>query len=142
MTESRTTRPVPIEDIDTRGYWEATRQHRFELPRCDGCGKFCFPPRPRCPACLSTNLSWTELSGRGTVYSFTVVCVPIVRGFEPPYAVAQVELAEQPGLRIITNIVDCDPNDVHIGMPVELTFEELDAGGAVPQFRPASADRE
>lgn len=139
MRNIQTQRPVPVEDADTRPYWEAARQHRLELPRCDDCGKFCFPPRPRCPACLSSALRWSKLSGRGTVYSYSVICVPIVRGLEPPYAVAQIELEEQAGLRLIANILDCDPNDVRIGMPVEVTFEDVEENFTLPQFRPASS---
>jgi uncharacterized OB-fold protein len=71
------------------------------------------------------------------VYSYTVIYAPIVRGFEPPYAVAQIELDEQPGLRMIANVVDCDPNDVRIGLPVTVTFDDLTADCTLPQFRPA-----
>lgn len=132
-------RPVPAEDLDTRPYWEAARRHRLELPRCEDCGRFFFPPRPRCSACLSTNVVWTGLSGRGTVYSFCIVCVPIVRGIEPPYVVAQIELVEQQGLRLVANVVDCHPNDVRAGIPVEVTFEDLGDDCSLPQFRPSGA---
>jgi uncharacterized protein len=137
MTES--VRPLPLPDWDTQPYWDAARGHRLEMPRCADCGRFCFPPRARCPSCLSTDLQWTELTGRGSVYSFTIVCVPMLRGFEPPYAVAQIELDDQPGLRMIANIVECDPNDIRIGMPVALAFEDVAEDCALPQFRPADA---
>jgi uncharacterized OB-fold protein len=130
-------RPLPVEDDDSYPYWQAAREHRLALPRCDDCGKICFPPRARCPACLSDRMTWDDMSGRGSVYSFCTVCVPVVRGVEPPYVVAQVELEEQAGLRVIANILDCPPSDVRIGMAVEVCFEDLDDDIALPQFRPA-----
>jgi uncharacterized protein len=134
MVES--TRAVPAEDDDTRPYWEAAHDHRLELQRCAGCGRLQFPPRPRCPGCLSTDLTWTEVSGRGHVYSFTIVYAPVVRGLEPPYAVAQVELDDQPGLCLVANIVNCDPEAVRVGMPVQVIFEDVDENCTLPQFTP------
>jgi len=129
-------RPVPVADDDSRPYWEAAREHRLELPQCGGCGSLLFPPRPRCPVCLSTDLTWAEVSGRGRVHSFTIIYVPVVRGLEPPYAVAQVELDEQPGLRLVANSVNCDPDAVSVEMPVQVTFEDLDDEYSLPQFAP------
>jgi uncharacterized OB-fold protein len=129
-----TERPLPIEDEDTRPYWEAAKRGRLELPRCNACGKFHFPPRPRCPTCLSPAISWTPVSGRGEVHSFTVIHVPVIRGFETPYAVAQIELAEQAGLLLTANIVDCPAREVRIGMGVEVIFEDC-GGVTLPQFR-------
>ena len=132
-------RPLPLEDDDTRLYWEAARAGRLELPRCDCCGEFCFPPRPRCPRCLSTALTWTALSGRGSVYSFCVVYQAPVEVTDVPYVVAQIELAEQAGLRLVANVVGCPPGDVIVGMPVEVEFERIDEDHTLPQFHPATA---
>jgi len=77
-----------------------------------------------------------EVSGRGTLYSFAVMHESYMRGFEPPYLIAQVELEEQPGLRLTANLVGCDPADAVIGMPVSVTFEDRGAGISVPQFQP------
>ena len=129
-------RPLPLEDFDSHPYWEAARLHQLMLPFCGVCERFGFPPRARCPQCLSADLSWRELSGHGTVYTFCIMYDSFVSGFEPPYVIAQVELAEQPDLLLTTNIVECPPEAVRIGMPVELTFEELTEGYTLPQFRP------
>lgn len=129
-------RPLPLADEDSRPYWEAAKQGRLELPRCQSCSKFHFPPRPRCPYCLSPQLEWSEVGGRGKVYSFTVIHVPIVRGFETPYAVAQVELVEQAGLRLMANILGIPASDVAIGMAVEVVFEDVGDAAVLPQFRP------
>ena len=134
MTES--TRVVPQPDLETAPYWEAAREHRLELPRCSGCSSFVFPPRPACPACNSDSMAWTEVSGRGAVYTFAVMHDKMVAGFDPPYVVAQVELEEQSSIRLQTNILDCEPSDVYIGMPVEVTFEDRAEGVSIPQFRP------
>jgi len=133
-----TQRPLPVEDEDSHPYWEAARARRLELPRCDCCGNYCFPPRPRCPRCLSTALTWTALTGRGKVYSFCVVYQAPLEALEVPYVVAQIELAEQPDLRLIANVIGCEPGQVFIDMPVELEFEELDSDYTLPQFRPAA----
>ena len=82
-------------------------------------------------------MEWVELSGRGTVFSYCVMHLPLVAGFAPPYVVAVIELQEQPGLRITTNILNCPIDGVRIGMAVTVTFEDREGGNAVPQFEPA-----
>ena len=77
------------------------------------------------------------MSGMGTVVSYCVMHLPLVAGFAPPYVVADVELTEQPGLRVTANILNCPIGDVHIGMPVKVTFEDRAAGVSLPQFEPA-----
>ena len=134
MTESR--KVVPHPDLDTAPYWDAAREHKLKIPKCSQCGTFVFPPRPVCPTCHGDSLKWTEVSGRGAVYTFTITHDKFVAGFEPPYVVAQVELEEQPGLRLQTNILECEVPDVHIGMPVEVTFEDRPENVSIPQFRP------
>jgi uncharacterized OB-fold protein len=81
-------------------------------------------------------MDWTELSGRGTVFSFCVVHQAAIAGFDPPYVVAEVELEEQSGLRLMSNIVDCDREDVYIGLLVEASFEHPAEDEALLQFRP------
>lgn len=128
-------RPAPLPDGESAPYWAAAKAHKLELPHCETCGRYAFPPRPLCPVCL-VKPAWSEVSGRGTVYTFTIMRDSFMKGFEPPYVVAEVELEEQPGLRLVTNIVDCDVADVHIGQPVEVTFEDRSGSVTVPQFRP------
>jgi hypothetical protein len=91
------------------------------------------PPLPVCPKCQGRDVRFEPVSGRGAVYSWTINRYPWSPGMPPPYVVAEVELVEQAGLRILTNIVDGDPNAVSIGMPVHVTFEQ--AGEAwIPVF--------
>ena len=129
-------RPLPVPDDLTRPYWQAAWEGRLELPRCAACGRWRFPPIATCDACGSPAFAWTPVSGQGNVYSFGVIHENFIKGFDPPYVVAQIELAEQPGLCIMANILDCPPRRVAIGMAVSVTFEQVSDTIRLPQFRP------
>jgi uncharacterized protein len=131
------TKPVPVPDETTAFYWEAARNGRLEIQRCAQCRSWRYPPTIACPNCQSEELVPTPVSGRGSVYSFTVVR----QAFDPayaaelPYVVALVELEEDAGVRILTNIVHAEPSTITVGMPVEVTFEDR-IGVALPMFQP------
>lgn len=129
-------RPRPVPDSETAPYWEAAREHELRMQRCPACARYVFPPRPRCPACLHQPMEWVRVSGRGTVRTFAIMRDTFMKAFPPPYAIAEVELEEQPGLAITTNIVECDVAAVRIGLPVEVTFEDRAPDVTIPQFRP------
>jgi uncharacterized OB-fold protein len=133
---------LPLPDPDSLGafFWEGAREGRLLIQRCSGCGTFIHYPRPVCRVCLSRDLAPQPVSGRGTVYSHTVMMQAFHPFFEDrvPYVLATVELVEQEGLRVMTNIVGCEPDHVRVGMPVEVTFEQLTADLTVPQVRPAA----
>jgi uncharacterized protein len=132
-------RPLPTPGALGRGFWDAAREHRLVVQRCDGCGALRHYPQPMCPSCHSTAWTWTPLSGRGTVYTFTVTHQPFHPAWADrvPYAVATVELDE--GVRMVTDLPPEDVDDVAIGRPVECFFEdhELDEATTftVPRFR-------
>jgi uncharacterized protein len=128
--------PAPVVLPETTEFWAATAMGRLLLRHCDDCGSVIWYPRPLCPDCGSLNTSWVEASGRGTVYTFTVVHRSQVPGYRDalPYVVAYVELAEGP--RVLTNIVDCEPDQVAIGMPVQVVFHDTGQSSAVFRFRP------
>jgi uncharacterized OB-fold protein len=130
-------RPRPEPDDVSRFFWDAAGEGRLMLQRCGRCTRFQYPPDVACVHCQGTTLVPTEVSGRGSVWSFTVVERLFHAGFAAslPYVVALVELEEQGGLRLLTNIVDVAPDRVVIGMPVEATFEDR-GEVSVPQFRP------
>ena len=134
MTSSA--KPLPQPDLDSRPYWDAARRHKLTLPRCQRCDHTSFPPRPRCSRCLSQELVWVEMSGRGVVHSFCVMHDDLIQGFQPPYVIAHVELEEQTGLLLTVNILDCPVDQVRIGMPVEVAFKEVTEEVSLPQFRP------
>lgn len=128
-------RPLPWPNPTTQPFFDAARAHRLELQRCPRDGFFYYP-RSRCPTCLGDDWSWEPVSGRGEVYAFTVDRA----GHDPmqasrmPLVIAAVGLAEGP--RMTANIVGCDPGDVHVGLAVEASYEDLDEITVV-HFRPA-----
>jgi uncharacterized protein len=129
--------PAPYQSPDNKEFWAATAEGRLLLRRCDDCRSFIWYPRPFCPTCGGLRTSWAEASGRGTVYTFTVVHRSVVPGYREavPYVVGYVELAEGP--RVMTNIVDVDPAEVSIGMPVSVVFTDTGEGSALYRFKPA-----
>jgi uncharacterized OB-fold protein len=103
--------------------------------RCQACGYWIHPPAPICPTCLSRDIATEVLSGRGVVHSFTVNEQNWNPTMPPPYVIALVELDEQPGLRLMTNIVNCRADDVRFEMPVRVVFEHHDDVW-IPLFEP------
>jgi len=130
-------RPLPRPSEHSRTFWDATAEGRFVIQTCD-CGEVIFYPRVNCPRCGSTELSDVDASGAGTVFTYTIARRPTHRSFADagPYIIAMVELDEGP--HVTTNIIDCDPDEVEIGMRVELTFADEVDGIALPLFRPTA----
>ncbi|MBW2419268.1 MAG: Zn-ribbon domain-containing OB-fold protein [Deltaproteobacteria bacterium] len=128
--------PPPLVDSTTLPWWQAAAEHRLVVQRCTDCDHARFPPAPVCPECRSGNSDWKELSGRGEVYTYTVVHRPIAAGQKLPYVVAVIALEDSGGLRIISNIVEVEPDALEIGMPVAVVWEDMSADLAVPRFRP------
>ncbi len=131
-------RPAP--DHLTAFFWEAALRHELAIQKCDGCGYFNHWPVPRCKKCWSTALSPTKVSGQATVYTFAVATQAFHPWFESrlPFVVAVIELAEQSGLKLVSNVIGCPVDDVHCGMAVEVTFEDVEEGFTLPMFRPAA----
>jgi uncharacterized OB-fold protein len=140
MPETKYAKPLPRIDEESKGYWEACKRRELVLQRCASCGTLRHYPRAVCPVCLSDAVEWRHAAGTGTVYTFTVTHQNQAPGFRDalPYVLAYVELDE--GVRLLTNIVDCPPDDVRIGMPVEVVFEDATAEIALPRFRPRRGD--
>ena len=132
------TGPLPLPSPETKPFWDSARRHELSLPFCRPCGAFFYYPRAACPRCLSSDLAWKTVSGRGTLHTFTVVHRG-QKGFPlgSPYVIAIVELEEGP--RMMTNLVGIapDPATIRIGMPVEVTFEDATPECSLPYFRPA-----
>lgn len=128
----------PRPTSESQVFWDACARHELVLQRCDACGQHWLPPANRCQHCWSDRWTWAEVSGRGHVHSFTVYH----RAYAPelvdqlPYVVAVVALEEGP--RLITNVVDCPPEDVRVDQPVEVTFTDIGEGVALHAFRPVS----
>ena len=129
--------PKPGIDWETRAYWEGCGRHELILQRCRSCGTLQHRPRALCVSCLSDEIEHFPASGRATVYSFTVTHQNQAPGFREalPYVLAYVELEE--GVRLLTNIVGCSPENVRIGLPVEVEYAQLEGDIAVPRFHPS-----
>jgi uncharacterized OB-fold protein len=132
--------PAPFVHPEIKAFWDATAEGRLMLPKCEDCQAVIWYPRPFCPKCSSLRIGWVQASGRGTVYSFTVnrrgtADLPEYRN-SGTYVLAYVELEEGP--RVMTNIVDCDPDSVRIGQAVTVVFHDTGQGTALPRFRPLS----
>lgn len=128
-------RLLPRTDGDSGFFWTSGADGRLRFLRCGDCGYIAHPPAPRCPMCLSGNLAPQPVSGRAVVHSYTVNHQQWIPGAEP-YVVALVTIEEQPDVRLTTNLVGVAPDQVHIGMPVEVTFEQHEEV-FLPLFRPA-----
>jgi hypothetical protein len=126
-------RPTPV----TAPFWEATRDHRLLLQRCQR-GHVFYYPRSHCPECLSNQLEWIEASGRGRLYSYTVARRPQSPEFaaDVPYIIAAITLDEGP--RMTSLLVEADPEKVAIEGRVEVAWDDLSNGLALPYFRPAA----
>jgi uncharacterized protein len=137
VTTAELPAPAPQVSPETETFWAATADGRLVLPRCRACGQTFWYPRGLCPHCGATEIEWLDASGQGTIYSFTV----IRRGEgayreATPYVLAYVELAEGP--RVLTNVVECEPDAVQVGQAVEVVFHATGEGPALPRFRPVT----
>jgi hypothetical protein len=130
-----TEHPVPIPPIiwDNMGYWEGINRHELVFQRCKECGTWRHPPRPVCPKCRSFEKEWAPSTGKGTVYSWVTYQESPHPGFKAPYSVVLLEMEE--GVRLVSNMVDIKPEEVSIGMPVEVVFEDIAEGLTLPKFR-------
>jgi len=123
----------PIENHDTKFFWEGVRDGKLLIQRCKTCGTLRHPPGPMCPSCQSLDWDTVASSGKGTVYSFVVMHHPQIPPFEYPNSILLVELEE--GTRLVSQVVDSDAADVVIGAPVEVVFREVEEGFTLPLFR-------
>jgi uncharacterized protein len=135
--EKNYAKPLPHLDEENRPWWEALKRHELYLQKCRDCAAIRYYPRAQCPECLSPRTEWVRASGRGKVYTFTATWQNQAAGFREsiPYVMAYVQLDEGP--KMLTNIIDCGPEQVKIGMPVEVVYEDVTAEVTLAKFRPA-----
>ena len=129
-------KPLPTISGETRPFWEACNHGVLLIQKCNSCGEYQFYPRGICANCWSNDVSWVQAGGRGTVWTFTVTYQNRTPGFadELPYVLALVEFEE--GVKMFTNVVECNPGDVTIGMPVKVTFVQATDRISIPYFKP------
>lgn len=127
---------LPAPDDETRPYWDAAREGRLLIKRCRDCGAAHHYPRPFCPCCWSQAVEWEDASGAAVLYTWSVVHQNDLPPFPDrvPYVAAVVDLAEGP--RLMTNVVDCDPDTLTVGMQLRVAYRELDEETTIPVFVP------
>ena len=130
--------PRPVPNIDDEAFWDGCQNDELRMQRCAACKKYRWLPRPMCPSCNALEHEWVAVSGRGRVFSWTVIVHPVhpAANEKVPYNVAQVQLDEDPDLILVTNLVDIDNDAIRIDMPVEAVFVEHEPGVKIPKFRP------
>lgn len=133
------TKPLPSPDLDTMGFWEGCRAHVLRAQRCATCGTFRWPPHGICPECSSWDFEWVKLPETDKVYSYVVVHHVTTPAFatDAPYVVANITIdgtAER--VRLMSNVVGCPWEDVRVGMPVRVFFEDVTTEVSLPKFRP------
>jgi uncharacterized protein len=128
---------LPTPDVDTQPFWDGARDGKLLIQRCRACGRAYFYPRPFCPSCWSADVAWEEASGRAVLYTYSIVRRNDLPPFPErvPYVAAVVDLEEGP--RMMTNVVDCELDEVRIGMALEVTFRRETDEVTLPVFRPA-----
>jgi len=132
------TKPAPVPDDISAPFFDGARAGRLMLQHCSACDRWSFPVRERCPHCFAPKLAWRQASGRGSLYTFTIMHQVMNPGFASavPYNVAQVDLAE--GVRMTSNIVGIANDALRIGMLLEVVFEDVGAEVSIPKFRPTT----
>ncbi len=129
MSQNEREFTAPSVNMETEAYWAAANDGKLLMKKCNGCGKTHFYPRAVCPYCQSSETEWYEASGKGVIYSYSVM-----RRGDTPYALAYITIDE--GITMMSNIVDCDYDNLAIGQAVEITFREAEGGQSIPVFRP------
>jgi uncharacterized OB-fold protein len=138
----------PLPDVDwepVREFWAGAARETLVIPRCAGCGRYVWYPKPACARCASQEIGWERLSGRGTLFSWAVVERALFKPFadKAPYVTGLVALEEDPAVRLVTGIVDCPSEALRMDMPVDVIFRPLEFSGVegsvmAPFFAPRS----
>ncbi len=136
MAEEEYRKPLPQPSDVSRPFWEGTQAHELRLQHCRDCGKHIFYPRAICPFCLSERLEWITATGKGKLYSYTVVRRSMHPAFQDdiPYVLGIVELEEGP--RLTTNIIGVEPEEVRVDMPVRAAYDDVTPDATLLKFEP------
>ncbi len=137
MPEQEYTKPIPVADEASQEFFDGANEGKLMLEKCSQCGIHRLPGRERCLDCWSTESEWAQASGKGKLYTYGIMHQKYHPAFaeETPYNYAIVELAEGP--RLVTNIVDCEQDDLKTDMPVEAVFDHVSDEATLIRFRPA-----
>jgi uncharacterized OB-fold protein len=130
--------PRPLPDFDAQEFWDGCNQNELFMQRCKECKKLRWLPRPMCPQCNSLEREWVKMSGKGKVFSWTIVTHPVhpAATSKVPYNVTQVQLDEDPEIIMVTNLVGIKNEEIRMDLPVKVVFEEHEPGVKIPKFTP------
>jgi uncharacterized OB-fold protein len=131
-------KPLPVPDVDSQQFWDGCKAHELSAQRCRDCRKFRWPPQAFCPHCYSWNFEWTRLKDTGTVCSFVVVHYVSISAFQDdvPYVVAHITIdGTDERVTMISNVIGCPWEEVRVGMPVRVVFEDVTSEVTLPKFR-------
>jgi uncharacterized OB-fold protein len=128
-------KPLPVVTPVGREFWNGTKRHELLVQHCNDCGNNTMYPKILCPSCLSENVGWIKSSGKGKIHTFTTICANSPKAFRDamPYTLAIIELEEN--VRLLSNIVDCNPEDIKCEMPVEVVFDDVTEEFTLPRFK-------
>ncbi|MFS0575744.1 OB-fold domain-containing protein [Sporosarcina sp. 179-K 3D1 HS] len=133
-------KPIPLKTEDNRPYWDAADRHELAVQKCTDCQTYLHPPGPACSKCGSQAVEWENLGSdiKATLYSYIISYRPFLPGFQHdlPTIIAQAALDGRPEVRIMCNLLECKPEDVQIGMPVQMIWQDITEERALPQWKP------
>jgi uncharacterized OB-fold protein len=138
LSDQDLAKPLPKPTPWSKPFWEAAREHRLVLRRCNTCGAYQHPPYPSCEVCYGEEFSWVEAAGRASLFAYAInySAVPFPFLADLPYVTAIVELAE--GVRMISNIVECEHDALRNGIELEVVFRDVSDDCTLPEWRPVS----
>jgi uncharacterized OB-fold protein len=128
--------PIPYPSALSEPYWDGCARHELLFQRCESCGHATHTPAVICAHCTSQDLAWEASAGKGSIYTWTTVWRPQIPTFEVPYVAIIVDMDE--GWQVLSNLIGCPADAVHIGMRVEVEFHEIQGDFTLPYFRPAA----
>ena len=133
--------PLPALDVHTRPFWDACREHRLVIQRCEDCGAHRSPPKPLCATCASFAYAWSESKGLGRVFAYTIAhhSPHPIAAAHLPYNIAVIELDDCDGALLISNVVDCEEGMLCVNLPVRVAWEDRSDGQPLYRFRPRNA---
>ncbi|HEY0117538.1 MAG TPA: OB-fold domain-containing protein [Cellulomonas sp.] len=137
-------RPLPqvaLDYQDSERFWQSAKQRALELQRCDECGRFRYYPGTICHYCGSDRYTWAPISGRGTVYSYTTLLRAKGNPFEGDLPIVVVLVTLEEGPVMLSDLVDYEPEDLRIGLPVTIEYGDIDEQYTLPLFTPARGER-
>lgn len=133
-------KPIPLKDQVNEPYWDAADQHQLALQKCTACNTYAQPPGPTCAKCGSDQLTWENLGSdiQATIYSYVISYRPFLPGFqhELPTIIAIAALDDLPEVKIMANVLDCPEEQMTIGLPVKMTWQDITEDRALPQWIP------